>query len=1009
MNPGCELINPIARRRRKGISMGKKIKIFCVFILVYFILVSSLAWGTDDTQMFQASVQPDVLFLLDCSGSMAWDPTNNYCYTTGCSKMEIAKQAIFQILDDNMDGTVNSSDENSLKVRFGFMRFVNCYYDENGDYRSGCNMLVNEIGSSYSSIWSSVQSLYPYGGTPSVGALGEAKLYLNDNKASDPSKACRQKYVILISDGSDTYSCYGDGMNDTFMSRKGLAYQTKALSDAGYNVFVVGFGANMPVSFLNTLNWMAYLGGTDNPNVDNSGDPNAITTTPNYCMYDYSNDPANFPLSGYAFIAGSASELNTALKSAMNTIREGTYLFSSASVAATRALDENYLYAPAFLPKSNEPFWRGYLKRYTINSDGSIPINPDWEAGAKLAARDPNARSIYTIKGDSWKAFTTSNITPTDLGLASGNTSTRNMIVGFFRGESTYNKESWKLGDVFHSTPVTVGRPSLYYNDSRSPKAFSDFRATNTNRPRLVFVGANDGQLHAFNASDGEEKWSLIPPNLLPKLQYIVHSSHPTNLSHYYFVDGPITAADVWLGSGTGTSKSASEWKTLLIFGEGKGPRDSSGYESFLWSSSQYCDSDFGKDYSSSRRYYCGYYALDMTDTSAAPQKVFWTLTPNSTQAKYMDEPWSRMGVGKVLIDGNERWVGFIGGGYNTQGKEDDDDQYDVGNKAKGFFVVDLQNGNILWSYTRADNSTMYHSVPGPPTLVDSDNDGFIDTVYIANLGGDIWRLRFCTYNQEYDHLQQGKHCGISDWAGSLLFHGENNDASHLTIFNAPAVSRDLNNRTWILWGTGDKMDPNSTSGTQNKFFAVIDSDRYSTYQYTDLQDITAAGMTFSGTKPGWYIKLTGSGEKVLSDPTVFGGIAIFASYTPASGSDPCGQTGTGKLYSVAMMPVAINGVTYNAGAGVLSEPADKRSTTGGNRNLAIGAGIPTSPFISQQWGGGSTKPTSTNLFLSVSGGAGVSGDLKSNSDFQGSPLAKLLQQTVPSGLLLHWKDQRAQ
>lgn len=204
-------------------------------------------------------------------------------------------------------------------------------------------------------------------------------------------------------------------------------------------------------------------------------------------------------------------------------------------------------------------------------------------------------------------------------------------------------------------------------------------------------------------------------------------------------------------------------------------------------------------------------------------------------------------------------------------------------------------------------------------------------------------------------------------------------------------------------------MDPNSMGGTQNKFFAVIDSARYSTYQYTDLQDNTATGTTFSGTKPGWYIKLTGSGEKVLSDPTVFGGIAIFASYTPATESDPCGQTGTRKLYTVAMMPVAINGVTYNRGAGVLSEPADKKSTAGGNRSLAIGAGIPTSPFISQQWGGGNTKPSSTNLFLSVSGGAGVSGDLKSNADFQGSPFAKLLQQTVPSGLLLHWKDRRAQ
>ncbi len=1009
MSPGCGMINRIAKHRQKGISMGKKIRRSCVFILVYFILVSSLAWGTDDTAMFMANVPPDVLILLDCSGSMAFDPTNNYCYTTGCSKMEMAKQAIFSILDDNMDGTINSTDENSLKVRFGFMRFYDCWGDEYSDYRSGCNVLMNEIGSSYSTIWSTVQSQYAYNGTPSVTALDEAKLYLNDNKASDSAKSCRQKFVIMISDGSDTFACFGDGMNDTFKSRKGLAYRAKALADAGYKVFVVGFGANMPASFLNTLNWMAYLGGTDNPNVDNSGDPSAITTTSDYCnYYDTSNDPANFALSGYAFIATSASDLNAALKQAMNTIREASYTFSNASVAATRASDENYLYAPAFLPKSKEPFWRGYLKRYVVNSDGSIATTPDWDAGAKLMARDPSARSIYTNKGAAWQAFTTANITPDDLGLDSYRTSTRDMIVGFVRGESTYNKESWKLGDIFHSNPVTVGRPSSYYNDTRSPKAFSDFRTANTDRTRLVFAAANDGQLHAFTASDGEEKWSFIPPNLLPKLQYIAHSSHPTNEDHYYFVDGPLTAADVWLGSGTGTSKSAGDWKTLLIFGEGKGARDDKGKESFLWSSSQYCDSDFGKDYIPPRRYYCGYYALDITDTSTPPQKVFWTLKPSSTQAKFLDEPWSKMGVGRVLIDGNERWVGFIGGGYNTQGSEDDDDRFDSGKKAKGFFVVDMQNGNILWSYTRDDNSIMYHSLPAAPALVDSDNDGFIDTVYIGDLGGDIWRFRFCTYNQESDAVKDGGHCGISDWAGSLLFRGESNSTSHLPIFNAPVVSKDMNYKTWILWGTGNKMDPNSTDDT-NKFYAVIDSDWTSTYHYDDLQDITAAGTTFSGTMHGWYIRLTGSGEKVLSDPTVFGGIATFASYTPATGSDPCGQAGTGRLYAVAMTPTVINGVTYNPGAGALSEPADKNSTAGGNRSLTIGAGIPTSPLISQQWAGGSTKPTSTNLFLSVSGGAGSNADLVSNTGFQGTPFAKMLQQTVPSGLLLHWKDERVQ
>ena len=52
------------------------------------------------------------------------------------------------------------------------------------------------------------------------------------------------------------------------------------------------------------------------------------------------------------------------------------------------------------------------------------------------------------------------------------------------------------------------------------------------------------------------------------------------------------------------------------------------------------------------------------------------------------------MAIGRVKINGNEKWVGFIGAGYNNDGDP---------NRGKGFFVVDLSNGNILWSYTRGN------------------------------------------------------------------------------------------------------------------------------------------------------------------------------------------------------------------------------------------------------------------------------------------------------------------
>jgi len=159
------------------------------------------------------------------------------------------------------------------------MRYKNCGDDEPGgglSYTSNCNTLVKAINTSYSSINTAVQAESASGGTPLASALNEAKLYLTAHKASDNAAECRQKFVILITDGSDTYACNADGSecdNDRYKNRRAVVAKAKMLGDAGYKLFVIGFGTAMPPYLKNTLNWMAYYGGTDNPQTANSGDP----------------------------------------------------------------------------------------------------------------------------------------------------------------------------------------------------------------------------------------------------------------------------------------------------------------------------------------------------------------------------------------------------------------------------------------------------------------------------------------------------------------------------------------------------------------------------------------------------------------------------------------------------------------------------------------------------------------------------------------------------------------
>jgi hypothetical protein len=1047
--------------------MKSKKKYFFFALILAGLFLSSIAHSQEDETPLFTSVAPDALIVLDLSGSMRWTPagermytaSTNSCdsntapfyadsapshnkacdidpyaangvprysddscsgpyyrtsgsgHTVNCSRLAIAKRAIFDMLDDNNDGTINSSDEQNLNIRFGYMRFYNCSGDDTGgNYGSGCNTLVKAINSKYSRIYCnssstctitdsnspSVNSESATGGTPLSSALHEAKLYLDAHKASDTAAACRQKFVILITDGADTYACGGDGsedQTDQYKRRRTTVAKAKALADAGYKVFVVGFGLPMPHWSRNSLNWAAFYGGTDNPLVGNSGDTSSydpslvadcqVDTTSHHNIdgdgdhyFATSLDPGEIPLSGYAFLASSATDLTIALMQAVEMIRAATYSFSTASVSSQRTFDEDYIYEASFDPVEDDPFWRGHIKKYSINSDGSVG-SLVWDAGSVLQTKAASTRNIFTYKSGALTAFSTSNITNLDLGVCDTCDSDRLSIMGFIRGESAYNSEYWKLGDIFHSNPITIGTPSPFFEDLKdSNYAFSTFRQdherSSANGLRIIIVGSNEGQFHSFKTLDGSELWSFIPPNFLTKLKNIAHSAHPTGLTHQYFVDGPVSAYDVWLGTGDGLYKSETDWKTLVVFGEGRGGG------STLWSSSSSCDSGFNATYTATYSNYCGYYAFDFTDTLNPIYK--WRTNPTAAQAIYLGEPWSKVAMGRVKINGNEKWVGFFGAGYSAS---DCAGGGGCDARGKGFYVVDLSNGNILWSYTRANDSTMNYSLPASPAIVDVDNDGFIETAYIGDLGGSMWRFKFCA-------LADGSTCNTSNWSGARLF--EASSGVIRPIFTMPSITKDLVGNLWVDWGTGDKTDP-TASNAQEKLYAVKDNDRSTTYTISSLDNITSGTYSDSSTKHGWYINFAGSGEKVLSDPAVFGGVVYISTYTPPSGGDPCAQAGSANLY----------GLDYTTGVGIIPVLDGSGNPTGATtRSMTVGVGIPSGAILSLKPIGSYTPGTTdsiADIYMTTSGGGGTS----LTTDRVNLEPPSLANRTN----LTHWKDLR--
>jgi len=311
----------------------------------------------------------------------------------------------------------------------------------------------------------------------------------------------------------------------------------------------------------------------------------------------------------------------------------------------------------------------------------------------------------------------------------------------------------------------------------------------------------------------------------------------------------------------------------------------------------------------------------------------------------------------------------------------------------RGFFVVDLQDGDILWSFTQGafdtstTSATMFSPIPAPPAIVDTDNDGFVETAYIGDLGGNIWKIKFCTQ-------AQGNGCDKSQWTGSQFFKGDKDNP----IYTGPSVGRD-SGAIWVFWGTGDKENP-VRSDKHDYFFAVKDDNGSGPYDKGNLENLDYSVYIGQSGKHGWYIPLD-NGEKVLADSAVFGGMITWTTFTPGS-SNLCIIKGTSKLYAVAMMPIVIGGVTYQIGAGLF---ATSTGDVPGTRSIDLGPGIAQVPVFSQKPDGNGA----TDAYITTGGGQGTDSAIVSAASLANSPFKRRLQDTGLSTQFLHWWDQRVE
>jgi len=278
-----------------------------------------------------------------------------------------------------------------------------------------------------------------------------------------------------------------------------------------------------------------------------------------------------------------------------------------------------------------------------------------------------------------------------------------------------------RLGDFIHSAPRFAGSPpfqgrdNLPYPDTTG-ELYSEFAIANANRNGVVYIGGNDGMLHAFDTDTGSEIFAYVPDILIGDLPELTDPDY----LHRFYVDVTPTIQDVYMQMDRGTNALDDAWNTVLVSGLGVGAP--------------------------------GYFAMNITDPSAlssettAPANVMWEFTQDDDDNLGLPISSPLVAMSNIQDEsGNNRWVVIFGNGYNS-GSEDgnaelyilfiDEGQDGTWLQGTDFFKISTGNGREE-DPTGTDTPNGLGAVRG----IDVDGNGTIDAVYAGDYQGNVYRF----------------------------------------------------------------------------------------------------------------------------------------------------------------------------------------------------------------------------------------------------------------------------
>lgn len=635
--------------------------------------------------------------------------------------------------------------------------------------------------------------------------------------------------------------------------------------------FVASAGADVAKVLENPLWYAAKYGSKGNEDLG-SGEP-----SPNY------------------FLVTNAGQLQDQLEKAFQRILQLGEQSGTSAAASTAVLQsDTLLYTAGFRSED----WTGTLIARKINTDGTLSL-PDciecWDTEKRLATTDPSARNIVTVK---YEVDEDVNLTRTavdfdidNLGAEQKAALNRPVVgsepdnlgearVAWLRGDEEAN-ESFRrrlsdsgdlrlLGDIVNSNPQFIGR--TYHGSGRLLGAPSD-----RVRPDVIYIGANDGMLHAVNAESGAELFAFVPGSLLmPEtgqsfslLNRLMSPSYTRSVSeHRYSVDGTPAVEEAFIGDA---------WKTVLVGTQGAGGRS--------------------------------VFALDVTNPqSFTTANVLWEFTDPDLGYNVGQPAIARLKTG----DNTYEWVAMFGNGYNGV------------SQSAMLFIVRLSDGQLIQKIdTGVGDGSNPNGLASPKWTHWPANDLNANRIYAGDLFGNLWRF------------------DVSNPASrsvSLMFtakdaNDEEGVAQPITVRPTVATAPDDRNSLIVAFGTGSYFRvPDAADRQTQTLYAIRDTVAATDFPVlrTQLlrQEITAQDSVNIGDityklrrvsansfEPeedavpyrGWYLDLKWEdevGERVISEASFSSGPARnrirFTTLIPDE--DPCSGGRRGFLYDLDLL-----------------------------------------------------------------------------------------------------------